>query len=105
MGARRRIMNESLYTVQRGDWLTALNDKKTGEKMLQELGRNTEPYETRKMRLLMERELDDRFEVSDEASSPSASKAKRLSQLESSASAASLPPSRPPTQSPKSMGT
>lgn len=71
--ARRKQLNESIYTVQRGDWLTSLNDFKTGDKMLQEIERKTETCETRKMRLMMERELDDRFEPSDVVATSSSS--------------------------------
>jgi len=51
--------HQLLHTVQPGDWLTAVNEKITGNTMLTEIERNTRPTSTAGMNLRVERELGD----------------------------------------------
>jgi len=55
----QRWQHRHLYTVQPGDWLTAINDKSTGGAMLTELERKTKPTDTMDLSLMVRRELQD----------------------------------------------
>lgn len=55
----QRLRHQHLYTVQPGDWLTAINDKSTGGAMLTELERKSEPTGTLDLSLMVQRELQD----------------------------------------------
>lgn len=53
------LLLQSLYTVQPGDLLTAVNETNTGHAMLDEIARKTNPMDTTDMNLRVERELQD----------------------------------------------
>lgn len=55
----QKYTGKHLYTVQPGDWLTAVNKKNTGNAMLMEIANNTKPTDTADMNLQVERELRD----------------------------------------------
>lgn len=58
----QKLRRQHLYTVQPGDWLTAVNEKDTSQEMFREIEKSTRPTSTAEMNLTMGRELQDLME-------------------------------------------
>jgi hypothetical protein len=56
--------HQLLYTVQPGDWLTAVNEKHTGNAMLREIERQSTPTASSDMNLSVQRQLRDIMKLS-----------------------------------------
>jgi hypothetical protein len=61
--AMQRDQRQPWLAVQQGDRITALNELTTSEKMLTEIEKKTTMTDTDALQMLVERELDDRFEA------------------------------------------
>jgi len=84
-----RLLRQPLYTVQKGDYLTAVNSANTGQGMLRQIGKLTQPYDSEVMTLGIERELQDCFEPL---------------QVASRSTSPALPPTREALKRPQSHG-
>lgn len=58
----QKLRRQPLYTVQPGDWLTAVNEKDTSQEMLREIQKSTWPMTTTEMNITVGRELQDLME-------------------------------------------